>query len=123
MKILNIMKILRLKKEHRLKITLLVVVLVTLLFYNLTVSSKTISMAKDSSTKYILYYTPFFGSKDWNMGVGREPFLASKCPSNNCYLTTDPNLLPDLNQFDGVLFHVWETHKLPDPKTRLPHQR
>ena len=77
----------------------------------------------ENGTKFILYYTPFFGASDWNIGIGRDPFIANKCPVNKCYITSDPTTLSDLNQFDALLFHVWETKGLPDQSKRLPHQR
>ena len=46
-----------------------------------------------SKAKKILYYTSFFGAKDFDFGFGNEPFIERKCPDTNCYTTNNKTLL------------------------------
>ena len=58
-----------------------------------------------NSTKTILLYTPYFKSRDWELGeLGTAPF--SECPVRDCHVTDDPAELPSVAEFDAVLFHL-----------------
>ncbi|KAI5630789.1 glycosyltransferase family 10 (fucosyltransferase) c-term domain-containing protein [Phthorimaea operculella] len=74
--------------------------------------------------KYILKYTKMFdiGFKYTPFTRGQRPFLDAKCEYNNCYFTTDKNLLGDIRNFDAIVFdaeNYWEAH----PAIRAPHQK
>ena len=57
------------------------------------------------ATKTILLYTPYFRSRDWELGeLGTAPF--SECPVSNCHVTDDTAELPSVAEFDAVLFHL-----------------
>ena len=58
-----------------------------------------------SSTKTILLYTPYFTSRDWELGaLGSAPF--SECPVSDCRVTDEPAEVPSVAEFDAVLFHL-----------------
>ena len=45
-----------------------------------------------NSTKSILYFTPFFGMKDFGFGFGQLPFIKKGCPVTNCFATDNKTL-------------------------------
>ena len=59
-----------------------------------------------ATSKKILYYTPRYNIEDWNIGQGNEPFSRQVCRVQNCYLTSNKSLLPNMEDFDAVLFHI-----------------
>ena len=61
-----------------------------------------------TTAKKILYYTPKYSIKDWNIGEGNSPFELQVCRIQNCYLTSDKDLLGkgQIDKFDALLFHV-----------------
>ena len=65
---------------------------------------------KFNTSKKILYYTNFFGMRDWKFGFGNKAFVSNQCPEQNCFITRDHNLLPSLADFDAVLFHAREAN-------------
>jgi len=80
----------------------------------------------DDSTKYILYYTPFWNHKDYRFGFGQAPFQT--CPSHtNCYATDNRQYLNSMGDFDAVLFHSinfdYDQEVTSIQKWRTPHQR
>ena len=44
------------------------------------------------STKSILYFTSFFGMKDFGFGFGQLPFIKKGCPVTNCFATDNKTL-------------------------------
>ena len=62
--------------------------------------------------KYILYYTKYWGTPDFQFGIGHQPFLDYQCPQSNCVVTDDPNYRLDKTEndpnsysnFDAVIF-------------------
>ena len=46
---------------------------------------------KFEQAKKILYFTSYFGMKDWMFGFGNQPFVDHKCPVTNCYITNKRN--------------------------------
>ncbi|XP_046642638.1 alpha-(1,3)-fucosyltransferase C-like [Daphnia pulicaria] len=78
------------------------------------------------NTSIILYWTKFFESSDFEVGLGIEPFgscidRVTASSSRNCLTTTDRGLLNDSN---AVIFHGRDLHvqDLPLPEWRRPHQ-
>ena len=70
------------------------------------------------SGKLVIFWTSFFGTEDYGVGLGNEPF--HNCPVDQCFTTTDRSLL---NQSDALIFHPRDI-KLNDlPQHRLAHQR
>ena len=61
-----------------------------------------------TTSKKILYYTSRYNQKDWGIGEGNTPFESQVCSVQNCYLTTDKNLLGknQIEKFDALLFHL-----------------
>lgn len=59
-----------------------------------------------NETKFILFYTKFYGSKDWVLpeDTNGASYLESlECPETRCILTVDRKLKP-VDQFDAVVF-------------------
>ena len=77
-------------------------------------------------SKKILFFTPRFGKKDWNFGIGNAPFENQMCRVQNCFLTADQNLLNDISKFDALLFHISGINQdvvKHLPESRNPNQR
>lgn len=71
--------------------------------------------------KRILFWTTYFNWKDFQFGMGQEPFLRAGCRVTNCMTTDDRTLL---NESDAILFHPINYDPINDaPRHRLPHQR
>ena len=49
-----------------------------------------------SKMKKILYYSDFFGRKDFNFGFGHQIFIDEGCEVTNCYATSNNSLLREL---------------------------
>ena len=76
------------------------------------------------SFKVILFWTRYFGSTDFDFGLGWEPFIKANCPSNGqfaCMTTSDRSFF---NHSDAIVFHGRDIkiNDLPPPSWRLPHQ-
>lgn len=68
------------------------------IFYNGHVINKT-------KLKYILiwkpsFYTPFYSP------AGQQRFIESNCEHQNCFVTGDKKYLPDITEFDAIIFNV-----------------
>lgn len=71
--------------------------------------------------KRILFWTTFFHWKDFDFGMGQEPFVRAGCRVTNCMTTDDRNFL---NDSDALLFHPINYDPVGDvPPHRNPHQR
>jgi hypothetical protein len=70
----------------------------------------------------ILYWTEYFGMKNYEFKLGNKVFKDAGCQVTNCLLTNDRSLL---NSSDAVIFHIndFDDRDLPNPRHRLPHQR
>jgi alpha-1,3-fucosyltransferase len=73
----------------------------------------------------ILYWTKFFEVNDFEVGIGRTPFIKAQCPpvkqQSTCWTTTDRGLL---NRSHAIIFHArdLDPDDLPPPGWRRPHQ-
>lgn len=93
------------------------VVIKTRTFYNGHLINKT-------KLKYILvwkpsFYTPFYNSE------GQQRFLENKCKYQNCFVTGDKKYLPDITEFDAIIFNVRHMKKIQSndvPTKRSPKQ-
>lgn len=68
----------------------------------------------------ILFWTPFFDWKDFQFGLGQEPFIRAGCRFTNCLTTDDRRLV---NQSEALLFHPTDFYMDEVPLYRMPHQR
>lgn len=80
------------------------------------------------STKHTLLWTPFFNRPDWYIGnntVKSDYFEKVGCPVTKCVITTNKTYLPEVWQFDAVVFHGAEEWPIFDrvPRFRSPHQK
>lgn len=58
--------------------------------------------------KTILFWTTFFGSKDFHFGFGQQPFHRLQCSVSNCETTDNKSLI---NSSDAVIFHIRDLGK------------
>ena len=77
-------------------------------------------------TKYILLFTTFWTSTDWNLQMGSVMF--EQCPFTNCKTTNNSRELSSVSEFDAILFHLPDMAKikpeeLPDQQSRRASQR
>lgn len=75
--------------------------------------------------KVILFWNSFFGSADYNFGLGNDPFFMNKCPVSDCFTTTDRGWLP-IDQYDAIVFHGPEYNPIFNmdyPSSRSEQQR
>lgn len=70
--------------------------------------------------KRILFWTTFFDWKDFQFGIGQEPFYRAGCRFSNCITTDDRTFL---NQSDALIFHPNNFDMKDLPSYRMPHQR
>uniref|UniRef100_A0A182QLS1 Fucosyltransferase n=1 Tax=Anopheles farauti TaxID=69004 RepID=A0A182QLS1_9DIPT len=78
-----------------------------------------------TSTRYILLYTTFFAEEHWGLPdgtLGPDYFAATHCPSTDCVLTNDPDLIRPFTSYDAVVFHVASPWDRPLPALRHPAQ-
>ncbi|KAF2360504.1 Fucosyltransferase N-terminal [Trinorchestia longiramus] len=75
----------------------------------------------NSTLKKILYWNEFYGSKDFDFGIGQEPFRSAGCPVSSCYATYNKTLFP-LEDIDAIIWHGRSKHKSLPP-IRYPHTR
>jgi len=80
-----------------------------------------------NNTKYILLWTSFFGSKNWELQadvLDEEFFDRIKCNISACVITSNRDLLPSTLDYDALIFHTtlpWkELGKIPEK--RAPRQ-
>jgi alpha-1,3-fucosyltransferase len=71
----------------------------------------------DKSSKIILLWTKWFGSKTFDYGLGYgTPFKKNKCPVTNCEITNDRSRLKESNL---VVFHMGEIEgRLPSYRSK-----
>jgi alpha-1,3-fucosyltransferase len=62
--------------------------------------------------KRILFWNEYFQSKNYEFGLGHEPFVKAGCQFSNCVTTDDRKLL---NVSDAVLFHAMDFDELDFP--------
>ena len=89
-------------------------------------AKKSILAEKDPNLKYILYFTEYWGRKDFDWGEGHDLFV-KHCPVSDCYITSKTNLLPKFSDFDAFLYHGHHDTPLQTPQKvrawRQPHHR
>ena len=90
-----------------------------------TINEAFLNVTKDSNKpKRILFYTPFWRSKDYRFGVGQEPFKRYGCPVSNCQIYSDKNALKSITEFDALIFHTANHNSfVPFRDKRSPYQR
>ena len=54
--------------------------------------------------RYILFWNEAYGSKEYDLGFGREPFYTARCPETRCFTTANRNLKKH-EDFDAIFFH------------------
>jgi len=64
-----------------------------------------------------------YGTKEYDIGFGQEPFYKYKCPETRCYSTSNRSYLNNVEDFDAILFHQRSFDFNDLPKKRKPHQR
>ena len=71
--------------------------------------------------KVILYWTTYYGHRDFEFGLGQQPFKDAGCRVTNCVATDDPTRSQEA---DALMFHMRNVNQqMAYPKKRLPHQR
>ena len=71
--------------------------------------------------KIILYWTTFYGHRDFEFGLGRQPFEDAGCPVANCIATADRS---QSHEADALMFHMRNVNRQTVyPQERLSHQR
>jgi len=76
----------------------------------------------DSEIKYILFWNEAYGSKEYDLGFGRQPFYDNKCPETRCLATDNRSMFP-VEKFDAIFFHQRSLDFNDIPEKRLPSQR
>ena len=86
---------------------------------NLKVDRNRQKNATESDLKYILFWNEAYGTKEYDIGFGRQPFYDNLCPETRCFTTEDRNLKP-VEEFDAVFFHQrsLDFSDIPDKKKR-----
>lgn len=75
---------------------------------------------------HILIWTNSRDEPFRRMGKGRRIFKKRKCTYNNCYVTSNVNLFPQVTRFDVILFGTPDLTKMKTsdfPRKRLASQR
>ena len=70
--------------------------------------------------KTILFWNEAYGSKNYGVCCGNEPF--QECKVKNCYFTDDKNYLDSVDKYDLIQFHQRSTYSNDLPKKRSPDQ-
>lgn len=109
--------------KKKLKIFLVMVVAAVLFyFYNqpmnlIEFDEMPEEIVAENKTFNLLFWKHFFSHHDWyaeeDGTVGEATLKSVECPVTNCYFTHDHNYLPDITEFDAIMFHVPEPS---DPK-------
>ena len=73
--------------------------------------------------KTILMWNLAYGTKDYGLGFGRDPFYKYKCPDTRCYSTSNRSYLSNIEDYDAILFHQRSFDFNDLPAKRKPHQR
>eukprot|EP00090_Calanus_glacialis_P008606 TRINITY_DN16947_c0_g1_i5.p1 TRINITY_DN16947_c0_g1~~TRINITY_DN16947_c0_g1_i5.p1 ORF type:complete len:435 (-),score=116.30 TRINITY_DN16947_c0_g1_i5:147-1451(-) len=91
---------------------------------NMKVDKNRQKNASESELKYILFWNEAYGTKEYDIGFGRQPFYDNLCPETRCFATDDRNLKP-AEEFDAVFFHQrsLDFKDIPDKKKRKASQR
>lgn len=76
-----------------------------------------------SELKTILMWNLAYGSKDYDIGHGRDPFFKYRCPETRCYATADRDHLDSVDKYDAILFHQRSFDFKDLPAKRSQHQR
>ena len=86
---------------------------------NMKVEKNRQKNASESELKYILFWNEAYGTKEYDIGFGRQPFYDNLCPETRCFATDDRNLKP-AEKFDAVFFHQrsLDFKDIPDKKKR-----
>ena len=71
---------------------------------NLHLDAKRQMDAGEEEMKYILFWNEAYGSKEYDLGFGRQPFYDNLCPETRCFATDNRTLMPE-DKFDAVFFH------------------
>ena len=45
---------------------------------------------EETKPRKIIYWTHFYGHRDFEFGFGQEPFIKAGCPVTNCITTSKP---------------------------------
>jgi alpha-1,3-fucosyltransferase len=59
----------------------------------------------------VLFYNDYFGIPNWGMGnniLGAPYFQSLNCPVTNCIFSHDPNHLPQMTDYDAIVFHIYQ---------------
>ncbi|XP_064093660.1 alpha-(1,3)-fucosyltransferase C-like isoform X2 [Macrobrachium nipponense] len=75
----------------------------------------------NTSLKKILFWNEAYGSKDFGLGYGREPFIRAKCPVNTCFTTGNRSRFKH-EELDAILWH-FRSNDRSLPSVRSPHTR
>lgn len=57
---------------------------------------------------------------DWTAGHGLDPWLSGD--SSSCHITSNRSYLPDISDFDAIVFYHWYVTDFPPIETRRPEQ-
>ena len=90
---------------------------------NLCVSTSRYNDTSIEKLKTILMWNLAYGTKEYGIGFGREPFYKYKCPDTRCVSTSNRTYLKNIEDFDAILFHQRSFDFTDLPKKRKPHQR
>ena len=89
----------------------------------LCVSSSRYNDTSQDKLKTILMWNLAYGTKEYGIGFGREPFYKYKCPDTRCYSTSNRTYLKNIEDFDAILFHQRSFDFDDLPMKRKPSQR
>ena len=81
---------------------------------------------KDSSLKYVLFYTHFWRNKNWHIGketVGSEHHHFDTCSVKNCVFTNKKRYLKNYEDYDALIFHNGQGWKVNGKYWRIPEVR
>ena len=77
----------------------------------------------NNKLKTILMWNLAYGTKEYDIGFGREPFYKYQCPETRCFSTSNRSYLKNVDDFDAILFHQRSFEFDDLPLKRKPHQR
>ena len=77
----------------------------------------------NNKLKTILMWNLAYGTKEYDIGFGQEPFYKYNCPETRCYSTQNRTYLQNVDDFDAILFHQRSFDFNDLPEKRKPHQR
>jgi hypothetical protein len=79
---------------------------------------------KKNSTIYALFWSHYLTVKDWyhhTEPMDQNHLKKLNCPQTDCVLTHNVDLLPNILDYDAVIFNLYQ-HDIPFPEIRSPHQ-